>query len=413
LKVAVVGLGKIGLPLAVQYASRGLSVTGCDVDAGKVDHINAGDCPIEGETGLAEGLRSALSGGLLRATVDTSTAVRECDVVVIIVPVGLSAARTPDFVQLDAAVESVSAAVEPGTLVIVETTVPVGTTRGRVGERLRQGVLLAASPERVSSGRIFQDLRTYPKLVGPVDDESWERSRQFYELALEAPCVIRMSSPETAELTKLAEGIYRDTNIALASDLARYADSLNIDAREVFAAANSQPFSHIHEPGVGVGGHCLPIYPYFLPDGAVELAEHAREVNDAMAAYGVDKLERALGSLRGTTALIIGLAYRPNVKESANSSTFLLAGALEERGARVLVHDPLYAAGEIRALGLDPADGLPRSGIDVLVVQALHSAYGNLDLQMFAGCRALLDGRNVIEPSAARAAGMLYLGIGR
>jgi nucleotide sugar dehydrogenase len=222
-----------------------------------------------------------------------------------------------------------------------------------------------------------------------------------------------MSSPETAELTKLAEGIYRDTNIALASDLARYADSLNIDAREVFAAANSQPFSHIHEPGVGVGGHCLPIYPYFLPDGAVELAEHAREVNDAMAAYGVDKLERALGSLRGTTALIIGLAYRPNVKESANSSTFLLAGALEERGARVLVHDPLYAAGEIRALGLDPADGLPRSGIDVLVVQALHSAYGNLDLQMFAGCRALLDGRNVIEPSAARAAGMLYLGIGR
>jgi len=416
-KVCVVGLGKVGLPLAVQYASRGLDVTGCDIDAAKVTRINAGNCPIDGEDGLAEGLRAALDAGRLRATVETASAVAESDAVVLIVPVGLTEGNKPGFSHLDAAVAAVAQGLGSGTLVLVESTVPVGTTRGRVGAALAKrtgGVLLAASPERVSSGRIFRDLRTYPKIIGPLDDASWQRAEAFYRAALEAPCLLRVRDPETAEFSKLAEGVYRDVNIALAAELARYADALGIDVTEAIEAANSQPYSHLHRPGVGVGGHCLPVYPHFLPKGTgLSLPATARAINDAMAAYAVERLESAIGPLRGAMVLILGLAYRPNVKEAANSSALLLVEALRLRGARPLVHDPLFSADEIRALGLEPAEAFPPPRVDAVIVQALHDAYGAIDWRAFAGCRAVLDGRNALDRAAVETAGLRYLGVGR
>lgn len=413
MNVCVVGLGKIGLPLAAQYASRGLSVIGCDIDAARVAQINTGGCPIAGEEGLEDALAVAVRDKRLRATTDTAGAVGESDVVVLIVPVGLTPDRRPDFTHLDGAVESMRAGLRPGTLVVVESTVPVGTTRGRVGAKLGSDILLAASPERVSSGRIFRDLRSYPKVIGPIDDASWHRAEAFYSAALEAPCLLRVRDPETAEFAKLAEGIYRDVNIALADELARYADASGVDATEAFAAANSQPYSHLHQPGVGVGGHCLPVYPHFLPDDSgLRLPSAAREINDAMAAYGVEKLERALGTLQHTTALILGLAYRPNVKEAAHSSAFALVEALRARGARPLVHDPWFSDEELRALGLEPPETFP-APVDALIVQALHDAYRDLDFAAFAGCRAVLDGRNALDPALVERAGLRYLGIGR
>jgi nucleotide sugar dehydrogenase len=415
MNVAVVGLGKVGLPLAVQYASRGLSVIGCDIDSALVDTINSGDCPILGETDLEERLAEARQQKLFRATTDTAAAVAESDVVVIIVPVGLDNDRNADFAKLDAAVDDVGRGLKPGSLVVVETTVPVGTTRGRVGPALEKDgrqVLLAASPERLTTGRIFKDLRAYPKIIGAVDEASWLKAEAFYTEALEAPSLLRVRNPETAEFSKIAEGVYRDANIALADEFARYADSVGIDVTEAIEAANSQPYSHIHSPGVGVGGHCLPVYPYFLPEGATHMPVAAREINDGMADYGVRKLEDALGSLKEKTALILGLAYRANVKEASHSSTLLIAKALKDRGALALVHDPLFSNDEIRALGLEAIDALPAS-CDAIIVQAWHDEYKSLDLGAFAGCRAVLDGRNVLEPAAVEAAGLRYLGIGR
>ena len=421
MKVCVVGLGKVGLPLAVQYASRGLDVVGCDTDAARVDRINAGDCPISGEEDLEAKLAAALSEGRLRATVDTAAAAAESDVVVIIVPVGLNDDRRPDFSHLDAAAQAIGAGLRPDTLVLVETSVPVGTTRDRVGPALAAGglrigedVRLAASPERVSTGRVFRDLRTYPKVVGALDERSWLRSEEFYGAALEAPCLIRVKDPETAEFTKLAEGIYRDVNIALADELARYADQLGIDVTEAIAAANSQPYSHLHQPGVGVGGHCLPVYPHFLPaEAPPTLPAAARAINDSMARYAVERLEGALGSLRGADVLILGLAYRPNVKEAAHSSALLLAEALRERGATPTVHDPWFSPDEIRALGLTPVETLPPPRVDAVILQAAHDAYRDLDYGTFPGCKVVLDGRNVLDRAAIEAAGLRYLGIGR
>jgi UDP-N-acetyl-D-mannosaminuronic acid dehydrogenase len=421
-RVCVVGLGKIGLPLAVQYASRGLEVTGYDIDRMRVDDVNAGRNPLPWEAELDERLPAAVRDGCLSATADAAEAAANAEVAVFIVPIGLTVGNQPDFSHLDAAAAAICPALPPNTLVILETTAPVGTTRGRLGAALESAgrklavdCFLAFSPERVSSGHILRDLRSYPKLVGAIDDASWQRAEAFYRAALQAPYVVRLSSPETAEFAKIAEGVYRDANIAIASELARYADAVGVDATEAFAAANSQPYSHLHAPGVGVGGHCLPVYPRFLVGHDTPLIQHARQVNDAMAAYAAERLSKVMGVLDGKTVLVLGLAYRPNVREAAHSSAILLSRALRDRGARALVHDPFFSDEEVRALGLDPPPLFPPERLDAIIVQAWHDAYRDLDLRAFAanGCRALLDGRNALDRARVEAAGLTYLGIGR
>ncbi len=379
--VCVVGLGRIGLPLAVQCASKRLRVTGCDINGNLVQTINAGECPYPDEEGLAEKLRVAHDARLLSATTDTPATVRQSNVVIIVVPVGLTPEKRANYASLDAAAHDVAGGLRAGTLVVLETTVPLGTTRTRLGKALESSGLrmgedfyLAYSPERVFVGRVLTDLRRYPKVVGGIDGESTRRAAAFYESALDAP-VLTVANCGTAELVKLAETTYRDVNIALANEFARIAADHDVDVTEAIAAANTQPFSHIHQPGVGVGGHCIPVYPRFLLEGApVRLPEAARDVNDGMAAYAVERLAAAIDGLQGKTVVILGLSYRPDIKEAAFSSAFSLARELVARGARPLVHDPYFTAAEIRGFGLEPAEHVPTAA-DAVVVQAWHAAY--------------------------------------
>ena len=208
---------------------------------------------------------------------------------------------------------------------------------------------------------------------------------------------------------------YRDVNIALANEFALCAERAGVDVTEAIAAANSQPYAHVHSPGIGVGGHCVPVNPWFLINGLgpAPLAELARRINDGMPSQAVRLLERSLGRVAGRTILILGLAYRANVKESYHSTAILLAEALSAAGANVLVHDPLFSHGEIRAHGLTPTDLEPPPAVDAVVLQANHSQYQELDLGSFPGCRVVLDGRNVLSPDAVTSIGMSYLGIGR
>jgi len=419
MNIALVGMGKIGVPLAVQFASKGAMVAGYDVSAERVAEVNGKRNPIAGEPGLDEQLPALVASGHLRATADARDAVAGADAVVLIVPVDIDAAHAPDFSLLDAAVDAIAPHLNRDALVIVETTVPVGTTRQRVGARIAAvtgmtpGVdfALAFSPERVSSGSVLRDLRTYPKIGGGIDARSTERAAAFYRAMLDAE-VTPMRDAETAEFTKLAETVYRDVNIALANEFARIADRLGVDLPQAIAAANSQPYSHIHQPGVGVGGHCIPVYPYFLADNGAPLINDARRINDSMAQYGAQRLADALGAPAGATVVVLGLAYRADVKESRHSSAFGLASALADLGATVYVHDPLYSDSEIRAHGLVPPPLFPLP-CDALAVQAWHEQYAALDLRAFAGLRAVLDGRGALDPAAVKSAGAVYVGIGR
>src|SRR6266849_1627977 len=294
--VAVVGLGKIGLPLAVQYAQHGWYVLGCDINPHVVETINLGQSPVHEEPGLIAGVDAMVSRGLLHATLDMTEAVRQAKVVGVIVHVSINAQYDVDFQTIDVVTAAIGAGLQPGTLVIYETTLPVGTTAQRCASilertaKLQAGVdfLLAYSPERVSSGTIFRDLRTYPKVVGGIDERSTSAGVQFYQSVLDAE-VITMASADEAEFVKLIETTYRDVNIALANEYAQFADARGLNVAAAIAAANTQPYSHIHSPGVGVGGHCIPVYPYFLLAGLKEaelqtlmLPRSARRINDAM-----------------------------------------------------------------------------------------------------------------------------------
>jgi nucleotide sugar dehydrogenase len=273
---------------------------------------------------------------------------------------------------------------------------------------------LAYSPERVSSGQMLRDLATYPKLVGGVTPRAGERAAAFYRRVLDAEVTL-LPDAETAEFTKLAESVYRDVNIALANELAKAADALGIDYATAAKAANSQPFSHLHTPGAGVGGHCIPVYPYFLLEDVPgdRLIGAARDVNDGMAAYTTRRLAEALGGpLAGTAVLILGLAYRGDVKEATLSSTLLLAQSLRAEGARVRVHDPLFSDDEIRERGLEPSRLPPESGVDAVVLQAMHSAYRDLAPSALGGARVFVDGRGAFERSKVEEAGMRYVAIG-
>ncbi|HEY4280215.1 MAG TPA: nucleotide sugar dehydrogenase, partial [Conexibacter sp.] len=221
-----------------------------------------------------------------------------------------------------------------------------------------------------------------------------------------------MGSAEAAELTKLAETTYRDVNIALANEFARHADALGVDVGRVIDAANSQPFSHIHRPGVAVGGHCIPVYPHFYLQGDAEAAlpAAARRVNDAMPAYAVAQLEEALGSLASARVLILGVAYRGGVRETAFSGAFGLRDALAAHGATAVAADPLYDDDALRGLGFTPWDG---TTIDGAIVQADHTEYASLTPADLPGLRALVDGRDVVERAPFRAAGIPVRRIGR
>ncbi len=424
MKIAVVGLGHIGLPLALQYASRGHQVIGSDVNQNIVEAINAGRSPHLDEQALIDGVPQQVAAGMLRATTSNVEAVKSAEAVVVIVPVVVDAARQVEFGPIDSATRDIAAGLQPGTLVIYETTLPVGTTRDRFGPMLAQGsgleldrdFFLAFSPERVLVGRVLLDLRRYPKIVGGTGAAGTERAVAFYAAVLDEGTEVRaVANAETAEMTKLAETTYRDVNIALANEYARYAAKRGIDVSEVIGAANSQPYSHIHLPGVGVGGHCIPVYPHFLfnDEADLRLPPLARAINEEMAAFVVRQIEAHVGSLRDEPVLVLGIAYRADVREDAFSSAFRLRDELRAAGARVLGHDPYFPDQHLRDAGFEPYDLDHPSPVVVAILQAGHAAYLDLDPSRIPGLRLLVDGRNALDRARVEGAGVAYLGIGR
>ncbi len=404
--VAVVGAGKMGLPLAAQFAGHGWSVVAVDVQESVVAAINAGRSHVGEEPGLAELVATAHAAGRLRATTDGAEAARGADVVVLIVPVMLNDEQQPDYRYMDSAVAAIGPGVHAGSLVIFETTLPVGDTRQRFvpqleaasGLRADLDFLVAFSPERLYSGAALRNLATYPKLVGGIGPASGDRAAAFYASVLDAE-VVRMSSAEAAEFSKLADTTYRDVNIALANEFARYADRVGVDIQEVIAAANSQPYSHIHQPGLGVGGHCIPVYPHFLLSRApeMELVELSRRVNDGQVGLAIRALQRALGGLEGVPVLVLGLTYREGVHELAYSRALPLIERLGFHGAIVSAFDPLLSEEEVVRCCATPYHWGAPSPARAIVTQTADACFRGLDFGLFPALEVLFDGRNSLR----------------
>ena len=417
MRIAVVALGKIGLPLAVQFASKGHEVVGVDVNPRTVELVNEGKEPFPGEAHLAEKLAELVPAGRLRATTDYAEAIPGVDAVVVVVPLFVNDETwQPDFGWMDEATKSLAAHLTPGTIVSYETTLPVGTLRGRFKPMIEQisgleegrDFTLIFSPERVLTGRVFADLRRYPKLVGGLSEDGTRRGIALYQQLLDFDVredlpkpngVWDMGSAEAAEMAKLAETTYRDVNIGLANQFAVYADKIGVDVQRVIDACNSQPYSHIHRPGIAVGGHCIPVYPrlYLSTDPDASVVRTARSFNATMPQYVVDRAKEILGDLTGLRVVVLGASYRGKVKETAFSGVFPTVDALRAAGAQVLVQDPMYTDEELEGFGWQPYH--LGENVDVAIVQADHPEYSKLTPADLPGVRLLLDGRRITNPA--------------
>jgi nucleotide sugar dehydrogenase len=425
MRVVVFGLGKIGLPLAVQCAHAGHTVLGVDINAALVAQINAGDNPYMHEPDLNERLTAVLRLGNLRATTDAAGAVQQAEVILVIVPVKLSPNKRPDLATILAATTQIGQHLRPGTLISYETTLPVGTTRHVLVPRLEMfsgldcGVDFHAvfSPERVKSTSIFRKLHETPKIVGGFSPTCTQHGIHFYASSFGSQ-IINAETLEAAELAKLAGMLYRDVNIALVNQLAIYAMARHVDLHKVIEWANTDGESMLLQPGIGVGGHCTPIYPYFLIQDAeacsldLSLAKEARRVNDTMMA---SILEIANLQVAGQRVLILGLSFRPDIKEDTASPTYNISEYLHRLGAQAYVHDPFYTSEELRARGLRPACLSNGTQYDMAILTTFHHSYQAISPNTLKhmGIRLLIDGRNGFDPNTIAAAGIEYIGIGR
>ena len=423
--VAVYGLGKMGLPLAGVLADRGADVVGVDIDEEVVESINSGTSPVENEPGLSE-LVSRYGGKELKATTDGENAALRADVMIVLVPTVVDDDFEPIMQPVLDVADDIRQGLGEGNLVILESTVPPGTTRNKFAEALECEDLnagedfgVAHCPERTSSGRVIEDVtESYPKIVGGIDDDSTRLAASLYR-SFNKPGVIEMSSATAAEAVKVFEGVYRDTNIALANELAKACEEWGLDSKEVFEAANSQPYCDIHTPGCGVGGHCIPVYPHFVINRAEDtpLLETARRVNDGMPEHTVSILESLLEGkgvkTEDATVLVMGITYRPGVQETRYAPAVDIIEILDEKGAEIQAHDPLLSRDEVEELGAEYTE-IENAEVDAVVLATGQEEYRNVEkstLKENVGTGILVDGRRFFEPEEME--DFIYATVGR
>ena len=385
--VAIIGAGYVGLPLARTFADAGKQVLLVDVDAARVERLNAGESYIEDVP--TEVLKPLVDAGLVTATTDYDE-LREADAILVALPTPLSRQREPDLRILVSAAESIATRLRAGHLVILESTTYPGTTREQVQPILEAGSGLTAgkdfhlafSPERVDPGREDWTTKTVTKVVGGIDADSTAAAVELYSAAIDN--VHPVSSPEAAELTKLLENIFRSVNIALVNELAQLCDRMNIDVWEVIDAAATKPFGFMpFQPGPGLGGHCIPIDPFYLTWKArefgfyTEFIELAGKVNESMPYHCRSVVSQALNharqrSLKGSKILVLGVAYKPDISDTRESPAIKLISLLHNAGSDVHYHDPHVPSFTENGVAMS-SSALDPSAYDCVVIVTNHS----------------------------------------
>jgi UDP-N-acetyl-D-glucosamine dehydrogenase len=413
-RIGVIGQGYVGLPLALVFREAGFDVTGFDLDSKKVEALSRGDSYIK-HIG-PERVRQAVQSGRFRASTNFD-GLRDCDAIFICVPTPLGAHREPDNSYIHRTSEEIAKRLRPGQLVVLESTTYPGTTDSEVrpilektGLKCPGDFLLAFSPEREDPGNERFSTKSIPKVVGGVDRQSTEAAAALYATSLDK--VVPVSSARVAESCKLLENIFRSVNIALVNELKVILDRMGIDIWEVIEAAKTKPFGFMpFYPGPGLGGHCIPLDPFYLSWKAAEYGEWARfielagEVNTRMPRYVVDKVMHALNedgkALKGARVLVLGLAYKANVDDDRESPSYEIMEMLQELGATVAYCDPFFPATHKTRkhdLGLRsvPCTAEAFAGFDAVVVSTAHDQFKAADL--YGKVKLAVDARNILAP---------------
>jgi UDP-N-acetyl-D-glucosamine dehydrogenase len=410
-EVAIVGAGYVGLPLGRCFAEAGIPVVLVDIDAERVETINRGESHVEDVP--SETLKALLEAETLSATTNYD-AVRDVDAIVVALPTPLSANREPDLSIVLSAAREVGKRLRTGHLVSLESTTYPGTTREEVlpilaasGLEVGKDFHLAFSPERIDPGREDWTVKTTPKVVGGVTPACTEKAVAFYERAIDT--VVSVSSPEAAELTKLLENIFRSVNIALVNELAQLCDRMRVDVWEVVEAAATKPFGFMSfKPGPGLGGHCLPVDPFYLAwkarefDFYTEFIELAGKVNENMPYFCLEKITRALNSqeksVKGSRVHLVGVAYKADVGDLRESPALKLIELLRDEGAELSYHDPHVPELPEHGLASQELDGSLANADCVAIV----TAHSGIDYEQLAErARLVVDFRNATGQSGS------------
>lgn len=420
MKIAVIGLGRVGLPLASKLADEGFEVVGIDINERVVALTNKGIAFFKDEIGLDYILNRNVAAGRLRASSKIEL-IDDCHLVVIAVPTLLSPRKEAD---IDAVIKVANqiAKFSKDKVISLESTVPPFTTRklGKIIERLvglkaGKDFGLAYSPERVQAPQVLKDLETYPKIVSGIDKKSVFILSEIYSTF--APRIIKMSSLEAAEIEKIVENTQRDVNIAFANELAKICEVYGVDVFEIIKAANSQPFCKILSPGAGVGGHCIPMDPYYIIKNVERmgyeplLLKIARKINDSMPEHVVKKVKDHLA--RGRKVAILGLSFKPDIKAFEHSPTFKIVELL--KGYDVVVHDP-FLEGEKFNFKTEKNFYEAIKGVECILLSTSHSVYKRIDFKrvkkLMKG-NLVVDGRGLFDRKEVEGAGLKYKGVGR
>ncbi|MFW5898568.1 MAG: nucleotide sugar dehydrogenase [Candidatus Saliniplasma sp.] len=424
--VAVFGLGKMGMPLAAVFADRGSRVIGVDINEDVVEQVNNGVNHVKEEPGLKELVEKNVEEGRLTATTDGVGAAREADVCVILVPTLTDEKGNVKMGPVLDVTETISQGLEKGNVVITEATMPPGNTEKLVPILEKSGLELGEfglghAPERTMTGTAIRDIKgQYPKIIGADSDRTLEVLKGIYEVINEKG-VVEMDSIISAEAVKVFEGIYRDVNIALANELARYCEERDINALDTIEAANTQTFCNLHEPGAGVAGHCIPVYPWFVINQSdrddSKLLRTARKINDSMPYHIVDLVVKGLNeverAVKGSNILVLGLTFRGGVKEFMKTPAEPVISKLNELGANTFAFDPMCDEEDARRYGAEWKDDF--EGIDAVVILTDHEEFETLDLEKIgktARNELIVDGRNVLDPEDVKGNGFTYLRVG-
>ena len=410
------------------YLAKSNQVIGLDNNEETVNQINAGQEPFPGEKNLKEELTKVINTKNLIATTESKHAISIAKIIIICVPLIVNDRNEPDFQNIDSVVAEIGKNLTKDTLISFETTLPVGTTRDRFTRSIEEiskyevgkDFYVVFSPERVLTGRIFEDLVKYPKLVGGVTEQCTIKGVDFYTSVLNfkegnkqanTQNVWALKNCETAEFAKIAETTYRDVNIGLSNEFAIYSKKKGIDFTEVIRAANSQPYSNIHSPGISVGGHCIPVYPHFYMTGNLDskIVNSARLQNKAMPEFALNEIKERISSLENFRIGILGITYRPGVKEVAFSGSLDLLKLFKKENAFVYGFDPFYTASEIESLGFSYANDY--TDLDGIVIHTAHPEFLEIDFKLIPKLKFLYDGRNMLPHLNQAQNKFIYLNI--
>jgi len=419
--ITIVGLGYVGLPLACLCAANKFEVYGTDIDKNKISLLEKGVCPIKDEN-MEKTFKKVK--GKIKVTANVEDAISKSDIVIICVPTPVDKNHIPDLTALKSAITSASNSLKKDALIIIESTIFPGTTEEIILPILKKSNVsnfyLAHCPERLDPGNKDFTIERIPRVVGGINKESSKIAYEFYKNIINAP-IVELSSVKAAEATKIMENTFRDVNIAFINEMAKSFDKAGIDILEVIKGASTKPFAFMpHYPGAGVGGHCIPIDPYYLIDKAKKIGFNheflslAREINNNMPHYTVELLENQLKklnkSIKNAKVGILGLAYKADIDDIRESPALKIIEILKKKNAETFVFDPYLR----KKSNVEDVENLLKKS-DYVIIVTYHKEFKDMDLKKFKknNIKIVIDGRNCLDKEKIKAMGILYHGIGR